>query len=236
VVFERLTGDPRAPRLYERVRGGDPQAWRATHDLGPPLSFVRELDGGAGLEELVLLGAGYRTLPPQDLGWITYHWYAPAPLAHDYLIADRLTAPDERNAWDNNHVLGHGAFPTSRLAAGDLVREGYPVVLSAEPFLAGGPYRAIGGGYRRGDLVPLSLWMKLVLHDPGADPAGLPQLDLARAGTRHPLRDADARGAGRTPGGFLFSPDDLVQVGGFLAPVQPRARVADDGRPIPGDR
>jgi len=223
------------------VRGGDPEAWRTTHDLGPPLSFVRELDGG--LEELVLLGAGYRTLPPQDLGWITYHWYAPAPLAHDYLIADRLTAPDERNAWDNNHVLGHGAFPTSSLAAGDLVREGYPVVLSAEPFLANGPYRPIGGGYRRGDLVPLTLWMKLVLDEAPpepdtepADPAELPRLVLARPGTRRPARDPAERGAARTPDGFRFSPDDLVQVGGFLAPVQPRARIADDGRPIPEDR
>jgi hypothetical protein len=141
-------------------------------------------------------------------------------------------------------VLGHGAFPTSSLAAGDLVREGYPVVQSAEPFLAGGAYRAIGGGYRRGDLVPLALWMKLVLDDaeldagpdPVGDPADRPRLVLARPGTRRPVRDADALGAGRTPGGFLFSPDDLVQVGGFLAPVQPRARIADDGRPIPEDR
>jgi hypothetical protein len=68
------------------------------------------------------------------------------------------------------------------------------------------------------------------------DPADRPRLVLARPGTRRPVRDADALGAGRTPGGFLFSPDDLVQVGGFLAPVQQRARIADDGRPIPEDR
>jgi hypothetical protein len=194
-------------------------------------------DGAARRERVELLGCRYEVLPPEELGWISYHWTTDTGLARDYRVVDRLTAPDERNAWDNNHDPAYGAHPTRAWEPGAILREGYLVVASAEPFLPRGPYRPIGGGYRRGDLIPVRLWMKLVEYDPatlaGDEPVELGRLELARPSTGEPV-PPPAEG-GSTPDGCVFSPDGLAVVGGFWLPVQPRARARDDGRPLAGE-
>ncbi len=191
----------------------------------------------AGDEELHLLGWAYEELPPDGPdrhGWITYWWTTPTGLSEDHRFLDRATAPDERNAWQNNHGPQYGVSPTSGWLPGTVMAESYLLVPAAEAMFEGRPWRPVGGAYRRGDLMPLRLWMMVCLPDGEAElrpslaavPPGDPGAELARR---------DQARLRRTPPGYAFSADGLVEVGRLLAPVPPRARVPDDGRPIPAD-
>ncbi len=189
----------------------------------------------AGGEELVLLGWEYETLPadgPDRHGWITYVWTSPTGLSADHRLLDRVTAPDERNAWQNNHDPAYGVHPTSTWPPGAILRESYLFVPGAEAMFDDRPHRPLGGSYRRGDRVPLRVWMMVCAPDGEAELrpslAALPP--TARDGGAAPRDQALLR---RTPGGYAFSADGLVEVGRFHAPVAPRARVPDDGRPVP---
>ena len=88
----------------------------------------------------------------------------------------------------------------------------------------------MGGPYRRGDLLPATLWIDLATF--GADGVVTGRMEPARSGADSPVRTGELMGA-RTADGFAFSVDDLVRVGSFFLPVHERARVADDGRSIP---
>ena len=90
----------------------------------------------------------------EGLGWIVYHWYTPTGLHTPWTVLDRLTSLDERNAWQNNHGLAWSARPAGDFAAGTRISEGYEVVAAAEPYNLERPYRPLGGGFRRGDLLP----------------------------------------------------------------------------------
>jgi len=129
--------------------------------------------------------------------------------------------------------------PFGEWTPGEILREGYLVVAAAEPFLAEGPYRPIGGGYRRADRIPIRLWTKLVEYDAEALERGelveLARLERAHEWTGEPVLPPREDGVLRTPDGYLFSPDGLSAVGSFMMPVQPDARLPDDGRPIPAD-
>lgn len=245
-VLERRRGGRDDKRFFELATKGATDgaasraAYRARWQLDGGARFAAEPDRVDGTrEELYLLGFEYDVLPPQGLGWISYHWTSPTGLTRDYRVIDRLTAPDERNAWDNGHRPAYGLAPTTAWSPGTLVREGYLVVASAEPFLPGAPYRPIGDGFRRGDLIPVKLWMKLVEYDAEAY-ARRELIELARLARVHdwtgaPIPQPPEEGR-LSPTGVLFTPDGLSAVGAFMLPVQPRARVPDDGRPIPPDR
>ena len=236
LVLERRRGGTEDKRFY--AEGGpieDPEAYRERWKLRGRATFGNPASG----ERLELLGYRYDVLPPQGLGWITYHWTSPTGFARDYTILDRLTAPDERNAWDNGHGPAYGTRPTGSWEPGTSLREGYIVVAAAEPFKADGPFRPVGGGFRRGDTLPLTVWMKLVEYDREA----LEQDELVELARLERLHDFSGRPIVQpteetrlTPDGERFSPDGLAAIGTLMMPVQPAARVPDDGRPIPEDR
>lgn len=233
-ILQRRTGSPRARTFFDVATGVDADEFRARHQLGPAMDFVDAQTN----ERIQLLGVEYGHVPPEDFGWITYHWRALTKIEHDYSFLDRLTSPDERNVWDNNHAPAFGALPTSSWAPGEIVSESFLVVAAHEPFKPQGRYRPIGGGYRRGDLIPVRSWMKVREYDPaslkpGLDPVVLRELEPTRPRETKPIRAADERGEMEMQDGIQFSADDFVRVGGFFVPVHRSARLPDDGRPVP---
>jgi hypothetical protein len=213
----------------------DPDGFVRAHGLERGPVFARE----DGSERLELLGFEYRTLPPEGLGWITYHWYSPTGLHTPWTLLDRLTSLDEKNAWQNNHGPAWSTLPSEHWPASTRVSEGYLVVPSAEPFAAELPYRPLGGGYRRGDLLPIRLWLRIVQYEKdekGQDKDNvLDHLPPLRSSPKEPLTPS-GDGTFQSPDGTLWSNDDMLHVGNFFTPVQAAARVPDDGRPLPEPR
>jgi hypothetical protein len=189
-----------------------------------------------GSERLELLGWEYCALPPQNYGWITYHWYSPTGIQRPYTILDRLTARDETNAWQNNHEPGWGSQKMEQWAAGTRVSEGFLVVPSTHPYEHGGLLRPVGGGYRRGDWLPMRLWMGIVEYDPAALERGeaviTRTLEPVLPGGKEPLL-ALADGTFLSPDGTQWSADGLVLAGNLFLPIPPAFQLPDDGRPVP---
>jgi 4-amino-4-deoxy-L-arabinose transferase-like glycosyltransferase len=189
-----------------------------------------------GDELLELLGWEYCALPPQNYGWITYHWYSPTGIRRPYTMLDRLTARDETNAWQNNHEPGWGMQKMEAWAPGTRVSEGYLVVPSTHPYQHGGPLRPVGGGYRRGDWLPMRLWMGIVEYDAEALARGeatiVRTLEPILSVGKDPLA-ALADGTFLSPDGTQWSADGLVLVGNLFLPIPDMARLPDDGRPVP---
>jgi hypothetical protein len=218
---------PEDAREYRRRLGLD-------RTLPAPMDFAGKSAGGEGFDlRITLLGFEYETLPGSGIGWITYHWTAPSELPGDYWVLDRLTPPNGAHAWQNNHAFAHGFRPSSEWAPGRILRESYPVLLGELPF--SDRFQPLGGPYRRGDLVPLELWMTIVEYDgqglyrsslrPTRSGAARP-LDLA-----HPsLLPGERR---RSAEGFVVSPDHFARLAAFLAPILERYRWPDDGRGDP---
>jgi hypothetical protein len=232
-ILQRRTGSPRARTFFEVTSGVDADRFRGQHELGPALDFVDTTSN----ERLQFLGVEYGHVPPEDFGWITYHWRALTKLEHDYTFLDRLTSPDERNVWDNNHAPAYGVLPTSSWAQDDIVSESFLVVAAHEPFKPQGRYRPIGGAYRRGDLIPVRSWMKVRAYDPASlkddrEPVVLRELEPARPGETTPIRAPTERGEMEMQDGIQFSADDFVRIGGFFVPVHRSARLPDDGKPV----
>ncbi len=219
LLFEMRTDVPPKPR---------PCPW-------PPAYFVGTGPEGK-VERLVLLDWRYQQLPPQELGWITYRWTTPTGLSRDYTLLDRITSPGGSGAWQNDHCPGPvwGLHPTSSWKPGEVVSESYLVVPAEEPFRPGGPFKPIGGAYRRGDFIPASLWMAVVEFDPEALAHGSAieraRLSPARPGEDAPMVPGGGASPLETPDGFRFSADRLVRVGEFLLPVIPAARLRGDAR------
>lgn len=234
-VLERRTSDPRALRFLDERRGVDAAVFQAERRLRGAVDFLDPADPDG--ERLELLGIEYRQVPPSGFGWITYHWRAPARPTRDWTLVDRITAPDERRVWDNGHRAAYGALPTDTWEPGTIVSESYLVVPASEAYRSGAPFRPIGGGYRRGDLLPVRCWMGVRAYGPApADGGRAPierELVAARPGARVPARPVGADDVYQTADGTQFSADGLVRARGLLLPVIDRARLPDDGRPIP---
>lgn len=228
VLRERDDDDPHARLFYEALEGADPDAWRRRHQLGRPIQFVATWPDGP-TERLSYLGYEFDSVPGNDYGWITHHWYAHTDIHHDYTLIDRITAPDAKNSWQNNHQGAYGSLPTSRWKAGSIVRESFLVVPAQEAYGKGGLARWMGGPYRRGDLIPVKLWMGVELRPEGQLTG---RMVPCRPGSDEPVRAGELASAYEVPGGYFFSKDDLVQVGSFLMPVHLSARAHDDGKPI----
>lgn len=235
-VLARRSGDPRARRFFAERTGVDPREFRRERELRGAFDFVDPADPAGG-ERIELLGVEYRDVPPMGFGWITYHWRAPAKLTRDWVLVDRITAPDETLVWDNGHLPAYGAAPTSAWVPGTIVSEGYLVIPASQPYKNGGEFLPIGGPYRRGDFLPVRCWMGVRAYgqvpDDGSPATIERELVAAHPGARAPLRPADVTGHGTTPDGVSFSADGLVQTRGLLLPVLDAARVPDDGRRFP---
>ncbi|MBI5364035.1 MAG: glycosyltransferase family 39 protein [Planctomycetes bacterium] len=233
-LLERRSDAFDAARFFEVRPGASPDAFRDQRALDAPFSFVAT--DGSG-EKLVLLGFEIRALPTDGWSWITYHWWTPTGVSRDLTIVDRLTALDERSTWQNDHRGAWGARPTSQWRAGDLVSEGYPLVPAMRAFATDGPFRPIGGGYRRGERIPVRLWMQLVELDKAALERGervvVASFAPARNGSFEPIAAPTDPMRLETPEGLAFSADGLVRVGATFLDVHPSARVPNDGRPVP---
>ena len=228
----------RAKRLWEVVENADPEEYRREWELDRRMPRAA-LFVGQGLEQrperLKLLGFEYELLPEEDFGWITYHWYTDTGFDRDYVLVDRISTLECPWAWQNNRIPGHGALPTSKWMPGWIVRESYLVVPGIHAFTP--EFKAIGGSFRRGDLLPAQMWVR------GESPP--PNINEHKLLPAHPLTaepfdvnlGSPWSGYGlRMPDGHILSRDELALVSRFLLPVNPRFAWPDDGRPGPDER
>ena len=227
-VLQKRTGKPGAKTFYERIEGQDPEAYRRSLHLPPPMRFVRRL--GEHLEDVELLGWEFEELRGHGHGWITYHWYCRSDLIGSYTVVDRLTTFDERNSWQNNHAPAYGVYPTEDWEPGWIVRESWPVVAAANPYDWKSPFRPMGGPYRRADLMPANLWIDLATFGEEGEVTG--RMEPARRDEDEPMRRGEEAEVRRTRDGVTFSKDDLVRVGRMFLPVHESSHVPDDGRPL----
>ena len=247
--------DPERRALFEIDPDGDPELLRRDLGFGEPVRLVRPDLG----EDVWFVGSTYESLPADGLGWITYYYYCASPCRANYEVVDRITSRDGRVAWENTHLPTYGVFRMNEWKTGWLVREGWPVLAAANHDEWTKPLRPIGGPYRRGDLVPAFLWLDLATFYDLCVHCDVPlfpedgsthvcygtersaqdgrkavsgRLDRARFGDVNPLRIGALAGVLETPNGWRFSPDGLNLVRRFLLPVQPAARLPDDGRAL----
>ncbi len=221
LVLSRRRGTADENLLFEIEHEARPEG------LAQGVSFARP----DGSEELDLLGFEYRTLPPEGLGWISYQWYSPTGLRTHWTLLDRLTAPDEHDAWQNNHAPAWGTLASERWPARTRVSEGYLVVPAADPFDFEKPYRPLGAGYRGGDLIPLRLWMRIVRYDEGALERGIPSvLESLAPRLRSPKDPLTPNGDGtsQSPDGTQWGGDSMLHIGNFFIPVPPASRLGED--------
>ncbi len=193
------------------------------------LEFERE--DASGLQHLALVDAKYTPLEGDGHGWITYTWHGGPLAAPEWRFYDRLTAPDYENSWQNNHRPAYGMRPTSMWDANTTLRESYLVVAEAEPFRPDTVYRRTGGSYRRGDLLPMTLWMDVVRFD---EAAGLrtDRLPAIDATTRRPVVEIAPTLNFSTRSGATTFEDGMTRAAAMFLPVHPAARLADDARPV----
>ena len=225
-------GARRAKRLWEVIEGRDPEAYREelqlTERVPQSVLFVGSGDG-AREERLLLLGFEYEPLPASGFGWITYHWYSDTGFDTDYVLVDRVTSRRCPFAWHNNRMPGHGFLRTSAWKPGTIVREGYLLVPGDKPFEEA--FRPIGGAYRRGDLLPATLW---AFGESPPDSVKPRYLRPANPRTGQPLEIENGiqleYGPILTPEGFLMTGDGLVQIAPFLLSFDERYRWPDDGK------
>ncbi len=242
--------------LYSVIEDGDVEEYSRSYNFPEPMRLIRPDLG----EEIWALGYEYEELPPHGHGWITYHYYnAGAQPQANYAILDRMTTYDERVHWQNNHAPAWGVYPTPTWQTGWIIRESWPVVACMEPYKWQEPYRPLGGAYRRGDLMPVNLWLHFVTQYWRCLTCGNPldseeccptvdhikkgvitnaqnaisgSLERARWEDSHPLRTGELKHIQLSQEGWRWSVDNLSLWGRFYMPVHDDAQVPDDGRPI----
>ncbi|MEO7154781.1 MAG: hypothetical protein ABI054_09030 [Planctomycetota bacterium] len=192
----------------------------------PTPQFAREMQfkRDATSDALTFLGYDFQPLPGSGWWWITYHWKLPlSEVAFE--VRDRISAPDEKRTWQNDHPLARGAHAPSDA---HFVSEGFLFVPSDFQLGPTPRFRPIGGPYRRGDLIPMRVWFEV------REVASKSTLAPWRPGDDHPLEIEPLAESWRwSADGSRLSKDGLVQVGGFFLPVHPRAFSRDNGKPIP---
>jgi len=218
-VLRARSGRPGARTFYELHEGLDPGAYQAALQYPRSADFRRVHEDGA-IEQIVLLGYELDLSQAlQGLLWISYHWFAGTPLLRDYVVIDRF-ADGRGGAFHNNHAPAHGALPSSRWPQGAILRETHLVRVPQDP-------RGYGSAWCRGELIPTQLLIGLSELGPTGEVLG--ELQAYRPSARSPIpRPSPSSPVGGD--GRRFSPEGLIQVGGFFLPTPLRARIADDGK------
>ncbi len=148
--FHRVREEGRARALVHRLQDRRPQRFERVQDDG-------------SVESLTFLGWEVEPLPgTPGLFWSTYHWGTDTGLAAEYLVLDRTSAPDLRETFQNNHHPTGGAVPMRTWKPGQVISESYLMLARDDAFKADHPHPPIGGAYRRGDRLPISLWIGVV--------------------------------------------------------------------------
>jgi len=238
LVFRRAGDDASeagdARRLFAIARDADPGAVQSRVAHPRSIDLRRRFEGGV-TDQLVLLGWDAEVLPGSDnVAWLSLRWYAGPTNGRDYTFNVRVTDPDAR-ARQVNRAPCWGAAPTSSWEPGWIVTDGVPIALDAVPGPGGALLEPLGGANRRGDLIPLSIWLATPRYEIGEDGMRRAVGGLAPfqpSGLR-PVHKERRDGKMVSDEGWVFSPDNLVLVGGFLVPVPPALRAPDDGRPLP---
>ena len=211
--------------LQRADRGGARLVSFASDAPSPQVAREMEFRAAADSEPLKFLGFDLAQLPGSQWWWITYHWKLPAE--HGPLeVRDRITSPDDRNTWQNDHLLGRGLGAPN--AEARYLSEGFLFVPSAVDLALDPRFRPMGGAYRRGELLPLRAWIEVRDKSTGST------LEVYRANESTPVKNEFGDSTWKwSVDGCRFSKDGLAQVGGFLLPVHPRAFARDDGKPVP---
>jgi 4-amino-4-deoxy-L-arabinose transferase-like glycosyltransferase len=229
LVFRRAPDGAEARRLYTvRREGTDPGALQARIAHPRSVDLRRRFEGDV-TDQLVLLGWDAEVLPGSaNVAWLSLHWYAGPTNGRDYTIGVRVTDPSDRTR-QVNRAPCWGAVPTSAWETGWVVSDGFPIPLDAV-----GDHPPLGGAYRRGDLIPLRLWIAAPLYEANDDGVVRHVGGLApfHPSGRRPVHKEKRGARVVSDEGWIFSKDTLVLVGGFLAPVPPAAWLPDDGRPL----
>lgn len=211
--------------LRRSQRGGARLFEYATAEPSPQTARRIEFKADSKSEPLTFLGYDFERLPGSGWWWITYHWkLSRANVALE--VRDRISAPDERRTWQNDHKLGRGTrapTPDARFLS-----EGFLFVPSDVELGPAPRFRPLGGPFRRGDLIPVRVWIEV--RDLANNEPLEPYRSVETIAIQNGLADEELRWS---VDGYRFSKDGLVQVGGFLLPVHPRAFVRDTGKPIP---
>lgn len=228
-VLERRASDADGLRFFRRREGVPEDEVRRDAGHGPLVIFERA--AGELREHLVLADVRYTPLDGDGHGWITYTWHGGPLPGEPWRFFDRLTAPDFENSWQNNHQPAYGMAPTNTWGADTLLEESYLVVAEAAPYQPDTAYRRLGGAWRRGDLLPLRLWMDVVRFDDAASlrTDRLPAHDPL---TGEPVADVAPTQDLTSPCGATTSRDGMTRAASLFVPVHPAARLEDDGAPI----
>ena len=228
-VLERRPLEQGGLRFFQREegRGLEDLAREAGH--GPLLEF--ESPRGDSAEKLALIEARYTPLAGDGHGWISYVWHGGPLAAPDWTIVDRLTAPDYQNSWQNNHQPAYDMVRTSGWSAGTTLREGYLVVAEERPWDPDVVYHRLGGGYRRGDLIPVTLWVDVVHMDERGEV--LDRMEAIDPVTRERVAEIAPTLGLSTPSGATTFDDGMTRAKSMFLPVHPAGRLPDDGRAVP---
>jgi hypothetical protein len=193
----------------------------------PILRF--EDDRGGFLE---LCDMRYQPLPGDGHGWVAYTWRGGGFAGVKWRIRDVFAGPDGEHAAWNSHEPAYGMLATDTWVEERTIREGCLLVAEEDPMGAAGKSHYLGGAYRRGDLIPVHAWMEVGVLDEVSKEV-LERMRAVDPITREPIAERAPPGAWTSPEGWRTSAEGLTQAKRFFLPVHPRARLADDGRPIP---
>ncbi len=228
-LLRRRTGDPDAKTFFEirtDTGPGEPnEPGRFQAQLEHPSSVDFRRREGDGVYQMVFLGFDVDPgLIDGTQAWITFHWYA-GPLGDkNYRVVSRFT--DGRGGgFDDNRTPTYGAYPTSRWNEGEIISTGFLSRVDPDPVRFGGPYR-------RGQSLPLELWLAVGEFDEaGTSVSGL---NPFRPSAKAPVSKQMVEG-GRifSDEGRRFTRDGLMLVGGFFFELSRGWRVPDNGKPLP---
>ena len=216
----------RGGRLVERTEPARAAERLAQLSLrGTAMDFVSR----DGTERVRFHGFEVQQLAAQDLWWITYHWTPLTPLSRDWTIVDRLSDPEEREGWQNDHHLTAGRVPRAEFVPGELLSEGSLLAPAHAPFERGVQPRYLGGPWRGGDLLPLSLWLGVRELAPGSEGSAAVVLDtLSPAPVAGSAWTPPAEGERAGSSGTRWTLDGLIHAGSILLPTRPDARLSAD--------
>jgi hypothetical protein len=228
VMKKRTPGREPERSFYEIYKDIDAGAYQATIQTPHSVDFRRPEPDGEVMQ-MVLLGWDFETgLAAGELGWMTFHWYVGPTKDHNYRPVIRLTDPDDRSL-NRNTPLAFGAWQTSALETGWVIKESFPIPVPTDP-------REFGGANCRGDSLPAKLWM-------GVAEYALVDGVERQIGGLNPFHPTAVRPIAKrrsssnyvSDDNYRVSADGLMQIGGVWIPVPDDAILPDDGRPLKKD-
>ena len=212
--------------FFELYKDADPGAYQAALSNAHSVDFRSVPPEGVEGPTLQMVLLGYEAetgLADDQIVWLTLHWYIGEVADHNYTIVTRINDRDNRTTQSNSEPA-HGVWRTSKLKPGWILQESMSFEASLDPDQFGGPDL-------RGDLIPTALYMAIVEYDHGTAeapreaPIIIGGLNPYRpSGQNRILRRSEGM-SGFSVDGYRWSPDALLQVGGFWLPVPPAAKL-----------